>query len=306
MTSIWTWCASLHSQRFWVSKDTLFIFIKEFWNNLSYSTTVSTLIIIRNVSWAANQHIIMISEDHVTLKIGVMMLKIQIWSQESSTLQLITEVIFNLIQYFTILRFLLYCCSNMQPWWVAAVENKKKAIYGGFNYMLLHGVKTMHAHTHTHTHTHTVYSYYQILHTHTHTHTHSLLILPDITHTHTHTHTHSLLILPDITHTHTHTHRHQHTHTHTNTHTHTHTHSLLILPDITHTHTRTLTHHPTPHHHTHHTNTHIYKLNNANLNLSKIYFFTYILCSPKVIFEDCRCIFFYLHFGIWGYKWNSF
>ncbi len=33
----------------------------------------STLIIIRN---AANQHIIMISEDHVTLKTGVMMLKI--------------------------------------------------------------------------------------------------------------------------------------------------------------------------------------------------------------------------------------
>ncbi len=28
----------------------------------------STLIIIRNVSWAANQHIRMISEDHVTLK----------------------------------------------------------------------------------------------------------------------------------------------------------------------------------------------------------------------------------------------
>ncbi len=36
-----------------------------------------TLIIIRNVSWAVNQHIIMISEDHVTLKTGVMMLKIQ-------------------------------------------------------------------------------------------------------------------------------------------------------------------------------------------------------------------------------------
>ncbi len=38
----------------------------------------STLIIIRNVSWAANLHIIMISEDHVTLKTGVMMLKIQL------------------------------------------------------------------------------------------------------------------------------------------------------------------------------------------------------------------------------------
>ncbi len=36
----------------------------------------------KNVSWAANQHIRMISEDHVTLKTGVMMLKIQLWSQE--------------------------------------------------------------------------------------------------------------------------------------------------------------------------------------------------------------------------------
>ncbi len=36
----------------------------------------------QNVSWAANQHIRMISEDHVTLKTGVMMLNIQLWSQE--------------------------------------------------------------------------------------------------------------------------------------------------------------------------------------------------------------------------------
>ncbi len=33
---------------------------------------------LRIDSWAANQHIIMISEDHVTLKTGVMMLKIQL------------------------------------------------------------------------------------------------------------------------------------------------------------------------------------------------------------------------------------
>ncbi len=33
---------------------------------------------IDNKKWAANQHIIVISEDHVTLKTGVMMLKIQI------------------------------------------------------------------------------------------------------------------------------------------------------------------------------------------------------------------------------------
>ncbi len=43
---------------------------------------ISTLIIIRNVSWAANNHIIMISEDHVTLKTGAMMLKIQLFIAE--------------------------------------------------------------------------------------------------------------------------------------------------------------------------------------------------------------------------------
>ncbi len=32
-----------------------------------------------------NQYIIMISEDHVTLKTGVMMMKIQIWSQKYIT-----------------------------------------------------------------------------------------------------------------------------------------------------------------------------------------------------------------------------
>ncbi len=43
---------------------------------------VYRLMIIRNVSWAANQHIIMISKDHVTLKTGVMVLKIQLCSQK--------------------------------------------------------------------------------------------------------------------------------------------------------------------------------------------------------------------------------
>ncbi len=47
----------------------------------------STLIIIINVSWAVNQHIRMISEDHVTLNTGVMMLKIQLWSQKSITVE---------------------------------------------------------------------------------------------------------------------------------------------------------------------------------------------------------------------------
>ncbi len=75
-----------------------FLVIKESWNvvffsfhkNVKHATQLfSTKIIIRTVSWAANQHIIMISEDHVTLKTGVMMLKMR------------------KIQYFTILLF--YC-----------------------------------------------------------------------------------------------------------------------------------------------------------------------------------------------------
>ncbi len=64
------------------------LFICESWKIklITVSTTkywaAPTLIIIINVSWAANQHIIMISEDHVTLKTGVMMLKIQLLSQK--------------------------------------------------------------------------------------------------------------------------------------------------------------------------------------------------------------------------------
>ncbi len=43
-----------------------------------WAETVIKPIIIRNVSLAGNQHIIMISEDRLTLKTGVMMLKIQL------------------------------------------------------------------------------------------------------------------------------------------------------------------------------------------------------------------------------------
>ncbi len=49
-------------------------FHKKYWA----AQLFSTLIIIRNVSGAANQYIRMISEDHVTLKTGVMMLKKQL------------------------------------------------------------------------------------------------------------------------------------------------------------------------------------------------------------------------------------
>ncbi len=70
-----------------------FLFIKESWKikyitvyTKIFSRTIvfnnNCLIIIRNVSWAANHHIRMISEDHVTLKTGVMIQKIQLWSQK--------------------------------------------------------------------------------------------------------------------------------------------------------------------------------------------------------------------------------
>ncbi len=62
----------------WILKNKVYQFPQKY----CAAQLFSTLIIIRNVSWAANQHIIMISEDHVTLKTGVMMLKIQLWSQK--------------------------------------------------------------------------------------------------------------------------------------------------------------------------------------------------------------------------------
>ncbi len=62
-----------------------FLFFKECRKQLSQflqkycaAQLFSILIIIRNVCWAVYQYIIMISEDHVTLKTGVMMLKIQL------------------------------------------------------------------------------------------------------------------------------------------------------------------------------------------------------------------------------------
>ncbi len=58
----------------------IFLYIIESWKNV-----INCLNIDNNNNkcfWAANQHIILISEDHVTLKTGVMMLKIQLWSQK--------------------------------------------------------------------------------------------------------------------------------------------------------------------------------------------------------------------------------
>ncbi len=59
---------------FLIMKNKMSRFPQKYWS----AQLFSTLIIIRNVSWASNQHIIMISEDHVALKTGVMMLKIQL------------------------------------------------------------------------------------------------------------------------------------------------------------------------------------------------------------------------------------
>ncbi len=77
-------------------------FLQKYWA----AQLFSTLIIIRNVSWAANQHIRMISEDHVTLKTGVMMLKIQLCITE---INYIIYIHIENIKYFTIL---LYVWSN--------------------------------------------------------------------------------------------------------------------------------------------------------------------------------------------------
>ncbi len=88
-----------------------FIFIKEFGKNVPQNDSAAVLFssfIKINVSWAANQYISMISEDHVTLKTGVMMLEIQLCI---SGINYILEYIqienrhFKSKQYFTILLF---------------------------------------------------------------------------------------------------------------------------------------------------------------------------------------------------------
>ncbi len=57
---------------FWI-----FLFIKESWKKCTQMFEI-LILITRNVV----EYIIMISEDHVTLNTGVMMLKIQLWSQK--------------------------------------------------------------------------------------------------------------------------------------------------------------------------------------------------------------------------------
>ncbi len=52
--------------------------VSQFPQNDEAARLFLTLVIVRNVSWAVNQHMMMISEDHVTLKTGGMMLEIQL------------------------------------------------------------------------------------------------------------------------------------------------------------------------------------------------------------------------------------
>ncbi len=66
----WSFELSIH-QRIPKNKD-----VSWFPQKYEVAQLFSTLIIIRNVSWEVNQNIRFISEDHVTLKTGEMMLKI--------------------------------------------------------------------------------------------------------------------------------------------------------------------------------------------------------------------------------------
>ncbi len=69
----------------------------------------STLIILRNVSWVANQHIRMILKDHVTLKTEVKMLKTQICYHRKLQFKILKQKI-NILKCnnFHILLFLLH------------------------------------------------------------------------------------------------------------------------------------------------------------------------------------------------------
>jgi len=58
-----------------------FVFIKESWKNVSWfpQKKLSSMIVFNSyVTWAPNHQTIWFLKDHVTLKTGVMMLKIQL------------------------------------------------------------------------------------------------------------------------------------------------------------------------------------------------------------------------------------
>ncbi len=60
--------------------------------------------------WAANQDIIMISEDHVTLKTGVMMLKIQLCITGIYYILKYIQLFISILSYFNSNNILQYYC----------------------------------------------------------------------------------------------------------------------------------------------------------------------------------------------------
>ncbi len=94
-----------------------FLFIKEYWKNIMHYCchkiwSSTTVFIIRNVTLAANQYNRMISEDHVTLKTGAMMLKIQYYIKIYPNWKAILNCN-NISQY---------CCFYDQPWWAEDIS----------------------------------------------------------------------------------------------------------------------------------------------------------------------------------------
>ncbi len=98
--------------------------------NLKVTWLFSTFKEIINVSWASKQHIRMISEDHVTLKSGVMILKIQLCiTGINSILKYIKIEIssYKFVQCFTILLILLYFFNQINA---ALVNIREKYTIG--------------------------------------------------------------------------------------------------------------------------------------------------------------------------------
>ncbi len=94
-----------------------FLFITDSWKiNYQFhkkyaAAQLFSTLIIRNVPWAANQHMRMISEDHVTLKTGVMMLKIQCCITEMNYILQYIQIE-SVVLNCNISTFLLYFWSN--------------------------------------------------------------------------------------------------------------------------------------------------------------------------------------------------
>ncbi len=118
-------CSSEILIHLWIQKK---INASQFPQKYCAAQLFSTLIIIINVSWAANQHIRMISDDHVTLKTGVMMLKIQLFNIYSHRKKVI-------LNYNNISQYCCFYCIfhwKMQPWWAEETSFNKKTVLNSF------------------------------------------------------------------------------------------------------------------------------------------------------------------------------